>query len=232
MTRITNKRKIAFQKYEVDKVYSLKKASKIVKDISSSNFDASVDLDIRLGVDPKKADQMVRGVVALPHGTGKKIKVIVLFNHDKEKESKDAGADFVGLDKFVKKIEEGWINFDIMITQPSLMSIVGKLGKVLGPRGLMPNPKSGTVTNDLSKAITEVKDGKIDFKVDKNGIIHSSIGKVSFDSKKLEENASKLIDSVVKLKPSSTKGDYFKSISISSTMSSSVKIDKTDISNL
>lgn len=232
MTRITNKRKIAFQKYEVDKVYSLKKASKIVKDISSSNFDASVDLDIRLGVDPKKADQMVRGVVALPHGTGKKLKVLVLCNPDKEKESKDAGADFVGLDKFVKKIEEGWINFDIMITQPSLMSIVGKLGKVLGPRGLMPNPKSGTVTNDLSKAITEVKDGKIDFKVDKNGIIHSSIGKVSFDSKKLEENASKLIDSVVKLKPSSTKGDYFKSISISSTMSSSVKIDKTDISNL
>ena len=232
MTRITNKRKIAFQKYEVDKVYSLKKASKIVKDISSSNFDASVDLDIRLGVDPKKADQMVRGVVALPHGTGKKLKVLVLCNPDKEKESKDAGADFVGLDKFVKKIEEGWINFDIMITQPSLMSIVGKLGKVLGPRGLMPNPKSGTVTNDLSKAITEVKDGKIDFKVDKNGIIHSSIGKVSFDSKKLEENASKLIDSVVKLKPSSTKGDYFKSISISSTMSSSIKIDKSSISNL
>ena len=189
-------------------------------------------MDIRLGVDPKKADQMVRGVVVLPHGTGKKNKVLVLCNPDKEKESKDSGADLVGLDQYTKKIETVWTDFDIIITQPSLMPKLGKLGKILGPRGLMPNPKSGTVTDDLGKAIKEVKGGKIDFKVDKNGIIHSSIGKVSFDSTKIEENASKLIDSIVKLKPSSTKGSYLKSISISSTMSSSIKIDKSSIINL
>ena len=232
MIKISKKRKMALEKYEIDKAYSLKKASEIIKNITFSDFDASVDLDIRLGVDPKKADQMIRGVVSLPHGTGKKIKVLVLCNPDKEKESTDAGADFVGLNKFIDKIEKGWTDFDVMITQPSLMPIVGKLGKVLGPRGLMPNPKSGTVTEDLSKAITETKDGKIDFKVDKNGIIHSSIGKVSFDSKKIEENASKLIDSIIKLKPSSTKGSYFKSISISSTMSSSIKVDKASIADL
>ena len=232
MTRITNKRKIAFKKYDVDKTYSLKKASEIIKEISFCNFDTSVDLDIRLGVDPKNADQMVRGVVGLPHGTGKDLKILVLCSPEKEKEAKNSGADFVGFEKFIKKIEKGWLDFDIMITQPSLMSDVGKLGKFLGPRGLMPNPKSGTVTDDLSKAIDEVKAGKIDFKVDKNGIIHASIGKVSFDSIKIEENAVKLIDSVIKLKPSTTKGNYFKSISISSTMSSAVKIDKTSISDL
>jgi len=232
MTRITNKRKIAFEKYDVDKTYSLKKASEIIKEISFCNFDTSVDLDIRLGVDPKNADQMVRGVVGLPHGTGKDLKILVLCSPEKEKEAKNSGADFVGFEKFIKKIEKGWLDFDIMITQPSLMSDVGKLGKFLGPRGLMPNPKSGTVTDDLSKAIDEVKAGKIDFKVDKNGIIHASIGKVSFDSIKIEENAVKLIDSVIKLKPSTTKGNYFKSISISSTMSSAVKIDKTSISDL
>tara|TARA_B100000214_G_scaffold355321_1_gene312988 strand:+ start:47 stop:745 length:699 start_codon:yes stop_codon:yes gene_type:complete len=232
MIRIKNNRKKGLEKYRIDDFYSLKKASELVKEISFEKFDASVDMDIRLGVDPKKADQMVRGVVVLPHGTGKKNKVLVLCNPDKEKESKDSGADLVGLDQYTKKIESGWTDFDIIITQPSLMPKLGKLGKILGPRGLMPNPKSGTVTDDLGKAIKEVKGGKIDFKVDKNGIIHSSIGKVSFDSTKIEENASKLIDSIVKLKPSSTKGSYLKSISISSTMSSSIKIDKSSIINL
>ena len=232
MTRITKNKKSVQEKYNSEKVYSLEEASKIVKEISFTKFDASIDLDVRLGVDPKKADQMVRGNVSLPHGTGKKNKVLVLCNPDKEKESKDSGADLVGFDQYTKKIESGWTDFDIIITQPSLMPKLGKLGKILGPRGLMPNPKSGTVTDDLGKAIKEVKGGKIDFKVDKNGIIHSSIGKVSFDSTKIEENASKLIDSIVKLKPSSTKGSYLKSISISSTMSSSIKIDKSSIINL
>ena len=232
MSRISKNIKKGLESYKTDDFYSLKNASELIKKISFAKVEASVDMDIRLGVDPKKADQMVRGVVVLPHGNGKKNKVLVLCNPDKEEESKSSGADLVGLDEYIKKIEGGWTDFDIIITQPSLMPTLGKLGKFLGPRGLMPNPKSGTVTDDLAKAIKEVKGGKIDYKVDKNGIIHSSIAKVSFSPIKIEENASKLIDSILKLKPASTKGTYFKSISISSTMSSSIRIDKSIVNNL
>ena len=200
---------------------------KLVKEITTTKFDASVDLDIRLGVDPKKADQMVRGTSSLPHGTGKALKVLAICSADKEDEAKKAGADHVGLDDYIKKIEGGWTDIDVIITMPSLMAKVGKLGKVLGPRGLMPNPKSGTVTDDIGKAVVDVKKGKIDFKVDKTGIIHASVGKVSFDSKKLHENAMELLNTVKKLKPSSSKGIYFKSVSLSSTMSSSIKVDSS-----
>ena len=231
MTRITKNRKLSLEKYDAEKIYSISEASKIVKEISTTKFDASVDLDVRLGVDPKKADQMVRGVVSLPHGTGKTIRVLALCSADKEEEAKKAGADHVGLDEYIKKINEGWTDVDVIITQPTLMAQLGKLGKVLGPRGLMPNPKSGTVTNEIGKAITDVKKGKIDFKVDKSGIIHAAVAKVSFESKKIEENATELLNTIKKLKPSSSKGIYFKSVSLSSTMSSSIKIDSSTFAN-
>jgi large subunit ribosomal protein L1 len=201
-----------------------------VKTVTFTKFDSSVDLSVRLGVDPRKANQMVRGIVTLPHGTGKTIRVLVLCTPDKEQEAKDAGADYVGLDEFISKIEGGWTDVDIIITMPSVMAKVGKLGKILGPRNLMPNPKTGTVTNDVGKAVTEVKAGKIDFKVDKSGIIHASIGKVSFDAKKLSDNAQELLSTINKLKPTAAKGTYMKSISISSTMSPGINIDPKSIS--
>ena len=231
MSRLTKNKKIILEKYDSQKLYTLEEASKIIKDISFTKFDASIDLDIRLGVDPKKPDQMIRGAISLPHGTGKTIKVLALCTPDKEEEAKKAGADYVGLDDFVKKIEGGWTDMDVIITVPTLMPKLGKLGKVLGPRGLMPNPKSGTVTNDIGKAIKDVKAGKIDFKVDKFGIIHASIGKVSFDSKKINENAQELLNFIVKLRPSSAKGIYVKSVSLSSTMSGSIKIESSLLNN-
>ena len=227
MSRITKNKKAVQDKYDINKYYTVEEASKLVKEISTTKFDASIDLYIRLGVDPKKADQMVRGNVSLPHGTGKSLKVLAICSPDKEDEAKKAGADYVGLDDYIKKIEGGWTDIDVIITMPPLMAKLGKLGKVLGPRGLMPNPKSGTVTNDIGKAIQDVKKGKIDFKVDKTGIIHASVGKVSFDPKKIQENAMELLNTVQKLKPSSSKGVYFKSVNLSSTMSSSIKIDSS-----
>tara|TARA_B100000242_G_C43040678_1_gene485521 strand:+ start:970 stop:1665 length:696 start_codon:yes stop_codon:yes gene_type:complete len=227
MSRLTKNKKAVQNKYDINKYYTVEEACKLVKEITTTKFDASVDLDIRLGVDPKKADQMVRGTSSLPHGTGKALKVLAICSADKEDEAKKAGADHVGLDDYIKKIEGGWTDIDVIITMPSLMAKVGKLGKVLGPRGLMPNPKSGTVTDDIGKAVVDVKKGKIDFKVDKTGIIHTSVGKVSFDSKKLYENAMELLNTVKKLKPSSSKGIYFKSVSLSSTMSSSIKVDSS-----
>lgn len=229
MAKLTKNRKLVAGKYDAEKSYTLQDASKIVKDITYTKFDASVDLSIRLGVDPRKANQMVRGVVTLPHGTGKTKKVLVLCTPDKEAEAKAAGADYVGLDEFIQKIEQGWTDIDVVITMPSVMGKVGKLGKVLGPRNLMPNPKTGTVTNDVGKAVNEVKAGKIDFKVDKAGIIQASIGKVSFDSKKIHENAHELLSTIVKLKPSSAKGTYVKSVAMSSTMSPGIKIDTKSI---
>ena len=225
MTKISKKRKIALTKFENDKTYSLKEASSVVKEVTSNNFDASVDLAIRLGVDPTKADQNIRGVVTLPNGTGKNVKVLALVTPDKEKEAKDAGADYVGLDEYLQKIKDGWTNIDVIITMPSVMGKLGPLGKVLGPRGLMPNPKTGTVTMDISKAVSDVKAGKIDFRVDKSGIIHASIGKVSFDAEKIYANSLELIQNIIKLKPSSSKGTYLKSISMSSTMSPGINID-------
>ena len=227
MSRLTKNKKAVQDKYDINKYYTVEEACKLVKEITTTKFDASVDLDIRLGVDPKKADQMVRGTSSLPHGTGKALKVLAICSADKEDEAKKAGADHVGLDDYIKKIEGGWTDIDVIITMPSLMAKVGKLGKVLGPRGLMPNPKSGTVTDDIGKAVVDVKKGKIDFKVDKTGIIHASVGKVSFDSKNLHENAMELLNTVKKLKPSSSKGIYFKSVSLSSTMSSSIKVDSS-----
>ncbi len=226
MTRISKKRKDILEKYDLQKVYPLSEAAEVIKNITSTKFDSSVDLDIRLGVDPRKADQMVRGVVVLPHGTGKDLRVLVLCTPEKEQEAKDAGADFVGLDEFVKKIEGGWTDIDVIITMPSVMAKVGKLGRVLGPRGLMPNPKSGTVTMDVGNAVLEVKKGKIDFKVDKFGIIHASIGKASFSKEKIIENATEMLNTVLKLKPASAKGTYFKSINLSSTMSPGITIDE------
>lgn len=229
MAKLTKNRKLVAGKYDAEKSYTLQEASKIVKQITFTKFDASVDLSIRLGVDPRKANQMVRGVVTLPHGTGKTKKVLVLCTPDKEAEAKAAGADFVGLDEFIQKIEQGWTDIDVVITMPSVMGKVGKLGKVLGPRNLMPNPKTGTVTNDVGKAVNEVKAGKIDFKVDKAGIIQASVGKVSFDSNKIHENAHELLNTIVKLKPSSAKGTYVKSVAMSSTMSPGIKIDTKSI---
>ena len=225
MTKITKKRKDALSKIDNAKTYSLKEASVVVKEISKFNFDASIDLAVRLGVDPKKADQNVRGIVTLPNGTGKDIKVLALVTPDKEKEAQDAGADYVGLDEFLQKIKDGWTNVDVIITMPSVMGKLGPLGKILGPRGLMPNPKTGTVTMDVAKAVSEVKAGKIDFKVEKTGIIHASIGKVSFDADKIYENSLELIQNIIKLKPNSSKGTYLKSISMSSTMSPGINID-------
>lgn len=230
MAKISKKRKVSIAKVDQTKSYSLAEASKIIKDVTYTKFDASVDLSIRLGVDPRKANQMVRGVVTLPHGTGKTKKVLVLCTPDKEAEAKAAGADYVGLDDYIAKIEQGWTDIDVVITMPSVMGKVGKLGKVLGPRNLMPNPKTGTVTTDVAKAVLEVKAGKIDFKVDKQGSIHASVGKVSFDAKKLEENATELLNTILKLKPSAAKGIYMKSVYLSSTMSPSVQVDTKSIS--
>jgi len=225
MTKISKKRKIALSKVDNSKVYSLKEASSIVKELTNTNFDASVDLAIRLGVDPKKADQNIRGVVTLPNGTGKDVKVLALVTPDKEKEASEAGADYVGLDEYLQKIKDGWTNVDVIVTMPSVMGKLGPLGKILGPRGLMPNPKTGTVTMDISKAVSDVKAGKIDFRVDKTGIIHASIGKVSFDADNIYINSLELIQNIIKLKPNSSKGTYLKSISMSSTMSQGINID-------
>lgn len=232
MAKLTKKQKEAQSKFDAAKEYSLHQAAEILKDISFTKFDASVDIDVRLGVDPRKADQMVRGVATLPHGTGKTIRVLVLCTPDKENEAKEAGADFVGLDDYIQKIEQGWTDIDVIITMPSVMAKVGRLGKVLGPRGLMPNPKSGTVTPDVGKAVREVKAGKIDFKVDKTGIIHTSIGKVSFTPEKLAENAQEIIATLMRLKPSSAKGTYMKTINLSSTMSPGVTIDKGTVAGI
>jgi large subunit ribosomal protein L1 len=232
MAKLTKKQKEAQAKYDATQVYSLEKAAEILKEISYTKFDASVDIDVRLGVDPRKADQMVRGVATLPHGTGKTIRVLVLCSPDKEAEAKEAGADYVGLDDYIQKIEQGWTDVDVIITMPTVMAKVGRLGRVLGPRGLMPNPKSGTVTLEVGKAVKEVKAGKIDFKVDKTGIIHTSIGKVSFSPEKLAENAQEVISTLVRLKPSSSKGTYVQTIYLSSTMSPSVNIDKGTVAGL
>ena len=225
MTKISKKRKDALSKYDSTKTYSLKEASSVIKEISNVNFDSSIDLAVRLGVDPRKADQNVRGVVTLPNGTGKDVKVLALVTPDKEKDALDAGADFVGLDEYLQKIKDGWTDVDVIITMPIVMGKLGPLGRVLGPRGLMPNPKTGTVTMDVAKAISDVKAGKIDFKVDKTGIIHASVAKVSFDADKIYGNSLELIQNIVKLKPSSSKGTYVKSISMSSTMSPGINID-------
>ena len=227
MAQISKKRKDALAKHDLTEVRNLTEAVKIVKDITFTKFDASVDIDVRLGVDPRKADQMVRGVATLPHGTGKTVRVLALVTPDKEAEATAAGADYVGLDDYISKIEKGWTDVDVIITMPAVMAKVGRLGRVLGPRGLMPNPKSGTVTTDIAKAVQEVKAGKIDFKVDKTGIIHTSIGKVSFDDQKIAENAIEVIQTLNRLKPSSAKGTYIKSITLSSTMSPGVPVDTT-----
>ena len=225
MAKLTKNRKLAVEKIEEGKLYKVSEAADLLKEVSSSKFDESIDIDVRLGVDPRKANQMVRGVVTLPHGTGKETKVLVLCTPDKEEEAKLAGADYVGLEEYVEKIQGGWIDMDVIITMPPVMGQVGKLGKVLGPRGLMPNPKSGTVTMEIGKAVEEVKKGKIDFKVDKFGIIHSRVGRVSFSPEQIIENAMEFINTIIKLKPSSAKGTYLRSIYLSSTQSPSIKLD-------
>jgi len=225
MTKLTKNRKSALEKLEKDKLYTLKEASVMVKEMTKTKFDASIDLDVRLGIDPRKSNQMVRGVVSLPHGTGKQTRVLVLCSPDKVNEATEAGADFVGLDDYVEKIKGGWTDVDVIITMPSVMGKVGQLGRILGPRGLMPNPKSGTVTMEIGKAVKEVKQGKIDFKVDKSGIIHASIGKVSFEPNKIAENAKEFLSMVNKLKPAAAKGTYIRSLFLSSTMSPGIKID-------
>lgn len=230
MGRITKNKKLALDKLEKGKIYTLKEASTLVKEISFTKFDSSVDIDVRLGVDPRKANQMVRGVVTLPHGTGKEVRVLALVTPEKEQEARDAGADYVGLDDFVDKIKGGWTDVDVIITMPPVMGKVGALGRILGPRGLMPNPKSGTVTMDIGKAVAEVKAGKIDFKVDKFGIVHTSVGKVSFDNEKIVENATVFVNTLMKLKPSAAKGTYVRSIYLSSTMSPGVQIEPKSVS--
>ena len=225
MATLTKKRKAADAKFDMNKVHSLVEATKVVKEISTTKFDASVDIAIRLGVDPRKANQMVRGTVTLPHGTGKVNRVLAIVTPDKEAEARAAGADFVGLDEYIEKIKGGWTDIDVIITMPSVMGKVGALGRVLGPRGLMPNPKTGTVTMDIAKAVTDAKGGKIDFKVDKAGIIHTRVGKVSFDADKLAENANEVLQAIVKLKPSSARGTYVKSVFLSSTMSAGIQIE-------
>lgn len=230
MAKLTKKQKEARAKIDSSKVYGLAEASALVKEITTVKFDASVDVAVRLGVDPRKANQMVRGVVTLPHGTGKDVKVLALVTPDKEAEAKEAGADYVGLDEYLQKIKGGWTDVDVIITMPSVMGKLGPLGRILGPRGLMPNPKTGTVTMDVAKAVQEVKAGKIDFKVDKTGIVHAAIGKVSFDAKKIEENANELIQTLIKLKPTAAKGTYMKSIFMSSTMSPSIAVDVKSVS--
>jgi large subunit ribosomal protein L1 len=226
---LTKKRKEALSKVDTTKLYNLDEASQVVKDITNTNFDSTIDVAVRLGVDPRKANQMVRGTVSLPHGTGKDVKVLVLCTPDKEKEAQDAGADYVGLDDYIAKIKGGWTDVDVIVTMPSVMGKVGALGRVLGPRGLMPNPKTGTVTMDVGQAVTDVKAGKIDFKVDKFGIIHAAVAKASFESKMIVENAQELISTIIKLKPSSSKGDYVKSITMSSTMSPGVKVEPKSV---
>ncbi|MCD4709323.1 MAG: 50S ribosomal protein L1 [Bacteroidales bacterium] len=225
MSKLTKNRKLALEKLDKDQQYTIGEAAGLVKEMTSTKFDASVDIDVRLGVDPRKANQMVRGVVTLPHGTGKDVKVLVMCTPEKEDEAKEAGADYVGLDDYIEKIEKGWTDMDVIITMPPVMAKIGKLGRVLGPRGLMPNPKSGTVTMEIGKAVKDVKMGKIDFKVDKYGIVHTSIGKVSFSAEKIAENVREFMNTIVKLKPSAAKGTYIKSIYLSSTMSPGIKLD-------
>lgn len=229
MGKLTKNQKLALSKIEPGKAYTLAEAAEKVKEISFEKFDASFDIDVRLGVDPRKADQMVRGVVSLPHGTGKQVRVLVLCGPDAEAAAKEAGADYVGLDEYLQKIKEGWTDVDVIITQPSVMGKLGPLGRILGPRGLMPNPKSGTVTMDVAKAVKEVKQGKIDFKVDKTGIVHASIGKVSFSADQMRDNAKEFINTLVKLKPATSKGTYIKSIYLSSTMSPGIKVDAKSV---
>tara|TARA_B100001142_G_scaffold110100_1_gene112108 strand:+ start:2342 stop:3031 length:690 start_codon:yes stop_codon:yes gene_type:complete len=226
---MSKNRKKALENVDLNKSYTLDEASAIVKDTSTVKFDATVDLAVRLGVDPKQANQMVRGVASLPHGTGKTLKVLALVSADKEAEAKEAGADYVGLDEYIEKIKGGWTDVDVIVTMPSIMGKIGALGRVLGPRGLMPNPKSGTVTMDVAKAVSDVKKGKIDFKVEKNGIIHASVGKVSFDAKKISENANELLQTIIKLKPSASKGIYMKSIYMSSTMGLGIEVDTSSL---
>ena len=225
MVKLSKNRKISLEKIDSEKSYSLDEASALVKEVTTTKFDSSVDLAIRLGVDPKKANEMVRGVVSLPHGTGKSLKLLALVTPDKEEEAKKAGADLVGMDDYIEKIKKGWVDVDVIVTMPSVMGKLGPLGKVLGPRGLMPNPKTGTVTMDIAKAVSDIKGGKIDFKVDKTGIIHASVGKVSFTADKIKDNANELIKTIIKLKPSGAKGTYIKSISMSSTMSPGIAIE-------
>jgi large subunit ribosomal protein L1 len=225
MSKLTKNRKLALEKLDKDKQYTISEASGLVKEMTTTKFDAAVDIDVRLGVDPRKANQMVRGVVTLPHGTGKDVKVLVLCTPEKEDEAKEAGADYVGLDDYIEKIEKGWTDMDVIVTMPPVMAKIGKLGRVLGPRGLMPNPKSGTVTMEIGKAVKDVKMGKIDFKVDKYGIVHTSIGKVSFTAEKIAENVREFVNTIIKLKPTAAKGTYIKSIYLSSTMSPGIKID-------
>ncbi len=225
MARLTKNKKKVADKIEAGKLYSLSEAAKLVKEVTTTKFDASVDIDVRLGVDPRKANQMVRGIVSLPHGTGKETRVLVLCTPDKEEEAKAAGADYVGLDDYIEKIKGGWTDIDVIITMPSVMPKIGAIGRILGPRGLMPNPKSGTVTMEIGNTVKEVKQGKIDFKVDKFGIVHAGIGKVSFDAKKIQENAKEMLDALVKLKPVAAKGTYMKSIYLSSTMSPGIPVD-------
>ena len=232
MARLTKNQKAALSKIEAGKAYTLQEAAALVKEITTTKFDASVDIDVRLGVDPRKANQMVRGIATLPHGTGKTVRVLVLCTPDKEEEAKAAGADYVGLDEYISKIEGGWTDVDIIITMPSVMAKVGRLGRILGPRNLMPNPKSGTVTQEVGKAVTDVKGGKIDFKVDKTGIIHASVGKVSFDADKIYDNALEVIQTISKLKPSAAKGTYFKSIHLSSTMSPGVQVETKSVAGI
>lgn len=229
MSKLTKNQRLALEKIEAGKTYSLKEATVLVKDISNSKFDASVDIDVRLGVDPRKANQMVRGVVSLPNGTGKQVKVLALCTPDQEAAAKEAGADFVGLDEYIEKIKGGWTDVDVIITMPAIMGKLGALGRILGPRGLMPNPKSGTVTNEVGKAVKEVKQGKIDFKVDKYGIVHTSVGKVSFTPEQLAQNAREFVNTLMKLKPTASKGTYVKSIYLSSTMSMGIKIEPKSI---
>ena len=229
MAKLTKNQKIALSKIEAGKAYSIGEGAAKVKDVNYAKFDASIDIDVRLGVDPRKANQMVRGVVTLPHGTGKVVRVLVLCNPDQEEAAKAAGADYVGLDEYINKIKGGWTDVDVIITQPQIMGKIGALGRILGPRGLMPNPKSGTVTPDVAKAVEEVKKGKIDFKVDKNGIVHSSIGKVSFTADQIRDNAREFVNTLIKLKPATAKGTYLKSIYLSTTMSPGGKIDTKSV---
>lgn len=229
MSKLTKNKRLALEKIEAGKTYSLKEAAALVKEISTTKFDASVDIDVRLGVDPRKANQMVRGVVSLPNGTGKQVRVLALCTPDQEAAAKEAGADFVGLDEYIDKIKGGWTDVDVIITQPAIMGKLGALGRVLGPRGLMPNPKSGTVTQEVGKAVKEVKQGKIDFKVDKYGIVHTSVGKVSFTADQIADNAKEFVSTLIKLKPTAAKGTYVKSIYLSSTMSAGIKIDPKSV---
>ena len=230
MSKLTKNQKLVSEKIEAGKAYTLKEAAELVKEVTFTKFDASVDIDVRLGVDPRKANQMVRGTVSLPNGTGKQVRVLVLCTADAEAAAKEAGADYVGLDEYIEKIKGGWTDIDVIITQPAIMGKIGALGRVLGPRGLMPNPKSGTVTPDVAKAVKEVKQGKIDFKVDKGGIVHTSIGKVSFTPDQIRENAKAFVDLILKLKPATAKGTYLKSVYLSSTMSPGIKVDTKSIS--